>query len=137
MAGRPEQDETMPDDVMKAQPPPGMKDDPKAIKRAAGQHAPQRHLRQRRNYPVVEHEAAPAEREIKPDREAVEPAGPAELQHDAEDGDAPDAGQQRQREYASPQFQNEGRVGGGNQEIDRRMIEAAQHPFGARYRPEV
>src|SRR5262249_32297813 len=88
MAGPPEQDETMQDHVLEAQPPPGMKDDPETIERAAGQHAPQRQLRQCRNDAVVEHQPAPAEREIEPDRETVEPAGPAQFQHDAGNGDA-------------------------------------------------
>ena len=42
---------------------------------------------------------------------------------------APDAGQQRQREHAVLQLQDERRIGRRDQQIDRRMIEPPQQPF--------
>ena len=114
-----------------------MKDHAEAIERAAGHHEPQRQRRQRRHHAVVEHHAAPAHRQIKPDREPVEAARQHQLEHDADDRHAPHPGQQRHREDAVLQFHDERRVGRRDQQIDRGMIEAAQHPFGARHRPQI
>src|SRR5271156_447562 len=98
MAGCAQQDETMPDHVLEAQPPPGMKNHAETIERAAHQHQPQRHLRQRGHDPIVKHYSAPAERQIEPDREAIEAAGPAQLERNAENRDTPDADQKRNGE---------------------------------------
>src|SRR5690349_11852249 len=89
VACRAQQHETMPDDVLEAQSPPGVKDHAQAIQRAAGEHKPERQVRQCRNDGTIERQAAPAERKIEPDGQAVETAGPAELEHDAEDRNAP------------------------------------------------
>ena len=51
--------------------------------------------------------------------------------------EAPHPDQHRDGEIAVLQLHDERRIGRRDQEIDRRMIEAAQHPFGARHRPEI
>ena len=114
-----------------------MKDHAQTIQHAARDHEPQRHGRQRLHHGVIEHHAAPAHRQIKADRQPVEAARQRQLEHDADDRHAPHPDQQRDREDAVLQFHDERRVGRRDQQIDRRMIEAAQHPFGARHRPEI
>src|SRR4030088_1813558 len=74
MAGRAEQHKGMPDRVLKTQPLPGMKDNPETIEHAAKRDVPQRQRRPRPPHRVVEHEAAPAHRQIEPDRQPVETA---------------------------------------------------------------
>src|SRR6185312_8520124 len=80
VAGRAQQHERMPDHVLETQPPPGVKNHTQAIERATGEHEPDRQLRQPAEHGMIEHHAAPAEGEIKPDRELVEAARPAELE---------------------------------------------------------
>src|SRR5712675_3618217 len=72
MTGRAEQYEGMPDRILKAQPLPGVEDDAETVQRAADDHEPQRHGRQRRHHGVIEHESAPADRQIESHREPVE-----------------------------------------------------------------
>src|ERR1700759_4853021 len=79
VTGRAQQDETMPDHVLEAQPPPGVKDHPEAVERPAGQHEPEVQGRQRTNPGIIEHPPAPAEREGEPRRQPVEPAGACKL----------------------------------------------------------
>src|ERR1041385_4030587 len=74
MTGCAEQHKTMPDRILEAQPPPGMENDAKTVQHAADHHKPQRHGGQRCYHGVVEHEAAPAHREIEADRQPVETA---------------------------------------------------------------
>lgn len=136
-AGGSEQHEAVPDRILEAQPPPGVEDHAEAVKNAARQHEAERHRRQRLDDAVVEHDAAPAHREIEPDREPVEAAGITQLEPDADDRHAPHADQERDRKIAVLQFHDERRVGRGDQQIDRGVIEAPQHPFGARHRPEI
>src|SRR3954466_14512046 len=64
MTGSTEQYKGMPDGILKAQPPPGMEDDAQAVQRAADDDEPQRHGRQRHHNGVIEHEPAPAHRQI-------------------------------------------------------------------------
>src|SRR3954447_21316216 len=75
MASRAEQYEGMPDCILKAQALPGVEDDAQAVQRAANDHEPQRHARQRRHHGVIEHDSAPAHGEIKSHRQPVETAG--------------------------------------------------------------
>ncbi len=53
------------------------------------------------------------------------------------DGNAPDPDQQRHRKYAVLQLGKYRRIGCGDQNVDRGMIEAAQQPFAARHRPQI
>src|SRR5580693_2792129 len=122
VAGGAQQHETMPDRVLEAQPSPGVKDHAETIERATGEHEPQRQFRQRCHHRIVEHDAAPAERQIEPDRDAVEAAGPAKLEHDAEDRDAPHADQQRDGEHAVLQLHDDGCIGRRDQEEDCRVV---------------
>src|SRR3954465_626303 len=69
MAGRAEQHEGMPDRILETQPLPCMKDDAETVEHPARGEEPQRKGRQRGDHGVVDHEAAPAHRQIKPDRQ--------------------------------------------------------------------
>jgi hypothetical protein len=114
-----------------------MKDDPETVEQAAGYDEPQRQGGQRRHHRVVDHEAAPAHRQIEPDREPVETARQHELDHDADSRHAPHADQKRDAKNAVFHLRDERRVGRRDQHIDCRMVEAPQHPFGARDRPQI
>src|SRR5882672_1179234 len=64
VAGRAQEHEGMPDRVLKTQPLPGMKDHAEAVQRCAREHEPQRHGGHSRRNRVIEHDAAPAHRQI-------------------------------------------------------------------------
>src|SRR5207248_10326341 len=66
MAGGAEQDEAVPDGVLEAQPLPGMEDHAQTIEHAARHHEAQRQRRHRLHHRIVNHDAAPAQREIEP-----------------------------------------------------------------------
>src|ERR1700730_10120572 len=117
MAGRAEQHEVVPDRVLKSQALPGMKDDPETVEQTAGRNEPQRQRRQRHHHGVVQHEAAPAHRQIEPDREPVEPARKYQLDHDPDNRHAPHAGQKRDGKNAVLHLGDERRIGCRHQHI--------------------
>ena len=125
------------DRVLEAQPLPGMEDHAGGVQHTARERETQRQCRQLLHHGVIEHHAAPAHGEIKPGRQPVVSTRPCDLQHDADDRQTPHPDQKRDSEIAFLQFHDERRVGRRDQQIDRGMIEAAQHPFGARDRPEI
>src|SRR5436190_2229740 len=137
MTGCAAQHKAMPNRVLETQPLPGMEDHAKGIEHAARHHEPQRHGRQGLHHGIIEHQAAPAHGKVEADCDPVEAAGEFQLEHDAGDRRAPHTDEERDRKQALLYLHDEGRVGGRNQHVDRGMVEAAQHPFGARHRPEV
>src|SRR5436190_4511418 len=137
VAGRPAQHKTVPDRVLEAQPLPGVEDHTERIEHAAGDDEAQRHGRQSLDHGIIEHHAAPAHDEVEADREAVEAAGKFQFDHDAGNRRAPHADQQHDGQHALLHLHDEGRIGRRDQHIDGGMVEAAQHPFGARHRPEI
>src|SRR6266403_761701 len=137
MAGRAQQHKGMPDHVLEAQPLPGVEDHTQTIQRSARDYEPKRHGRQRRHDSVIEHEAAPTHRQIEADGEPVETARQHQFEHDPDNRHAPHADQERDGEDAILQLRDERRIGRRDQHIDRRMIEAAQHPLGTRHWPQI
>src|SRR4051794_9522801 len=75
MAGGAGEHEAVPDRVLKAQPFPSMEDHAETVQHAARDNEIQRHSRQRLHHRIVQHHAAPAHRQIKPDREPVVASG--------------------------------------------------------------
>src|SRR6185312_8840277 len=71
VAGRAEQDEAVPDRVLETQPLPGMEDHAGGIQYASRERETQRQRRQPLHHGVIEHDAAPAHRQIEPGRQAV------------------------------------------------------------------
>src|ERR1700722_20668524 len=92
VAGRTEQHKTMPDRVLKAQPPPRVKDNAETIEQAAGDNQTQRQMRQRRQAGIVGNQPAPAHRQIETHRYPVEAPREKKLQHNPDRGHAPDTG---------------------------------------------
>src|SRR5262245_3911159 len=137
VAGGAAQHEAVPDRVLETQPLPGVEHHAERIEHPAGNDEAQRQRRQGPHHGVIEHQAAPAHSKVKSDRQAVEPSRIFQLQHDARDRRAPYTDQKRDRQQASLHLHDEGRVGRCDQHIDRGMVEAAQHPFGAGDRPKI
>src|SRR3954451_16227364 len=100
MARRAGQDKAVPDRILEAQTAPGVEYDAKGVERPTRHHKPQRHHGKSLDHGVIEHHPAPANHEINADGDTVEPPRVAKLQHDADDRDAPDADEQREREHA-------------------------------------
>src|SRR5262245_26812394 len=137
VAGGAAQHKAVPDRVLETQPLPGVEHHAESIEHTARDDEAYRHGRQRLDHGVIEHHAAPAHGEVKPDREAVEPSGEFQLQHDAGNGRAPHTDQQHDSQHAFLHLHDERRIGRRDQHIDGGMVEAAQHPFGPRHRPEI
>src|SRR3984957_21091807 len=69
MARRAEKHETMPDRVLEAQPLPCVEDYPETVEQATGKDQPEHQLWQLREAGVIGDNAAPAHREVEPDRQ--------------------------------------------------------------------
>ena len=82
-------------------------------------------------------DAAPTKQQAKHDGQAIEPPGKRELQGHADDGAQPDADAETCRSQNVFHLRQEWRVGCGDQQIDRGVIEATQNPLGRRDRPHI
>ncbi len=112
-----------------------MEDDAQRIDHAASRNQPEDGGWQRLHHGVIDHDAAPAERQIKQDRQPVKTPRHEQFEHDADESHAPHEQQQGQRAVAH--MYGKRRVGSGNQQINRRMVETAQEPFGRGDRPDI
>ncbi|MNV94279.1 hypothetical protein D3C71_1890600 [compost metagenome] len=121
----------MPDGVLEAQLFPHMEDHAGRIDDAADQDQHERRCRQRRQQRADREHAAPSHGEIEQDRQPVEAAREEALDGDAQTGDRPDADQHHEQEGIIEAALQEGRIGRGDQDEDRGMVEAAQEPLGA------
>ena len=84
-----------------------------------------------------EHHAAPADRQIEDDRKPVEAAGKSSLIAMPVAAAPQTTAQHQPRRGRVVELGEEGRVGAGDQQVDRRMVEAPQHPLGPRDRPQI
>src|SRR5262245_64000659 len=114
---------------------PEMEDHADRIENAADYEKRRRSAGQLGDDGIESDQAAPAKRQVKADREAVEIARAAQLQDDAGECDRPDGGEEADRDQRLLELDEKGRVGTGDQQEDRGMIEAAQDPFGGRDGP--
>src|SRR6266540_1786900 len=114
-----------------------MEDDADRVERTAGSEQRQGAARQRLHNSVVGDHAAPAQNEAERDRQPIEPAREKKLQRDADGRGGPYPDEQAHGSKAVLQLNQKWRVGAGDQQVDRGMIEAAQQPFPRRYRPEI
>lgn len=74
----------------------------------------------------------PSHADVEGGGESVEASGGKSLEDDAENGDGPDDGEEGPAQAAAEEDKGERRVGSGDQQIDRTVIEDAEDAAGAR-----